>query len=132
MFIKPHLFHLGQGQEIDLVAAGGLWRCHKRSPQGCSWMQCLCQPGVGRQESCPGAVGSDCVLSGVEPSRARGAAGGCLEGDCFGRHWQKLLKAVYSLQKADRKADRGSAWLRIEYEGCCHDYRLTFPAWSKK
>lgn len=47
-----------------------------------------------------------CVLSSVVPSKARGAAGGCLEGDCFGRHWQNLLKAVYSLQKADRKADR--------------------------
>lgn len=71
------------------------------------------------QGSCPGAVGSVClsVLSGVVPSQARGAAGEYLEGDCFGRHWQNLLKAVDGLQKADRKAGRqrmkGAAMIHI-------------------
>lgn len=55
-----------------------------------------------------------------------------LEDDCFGRHWQNVLKAVYSLQKADRKADKAISWLKIEYEVCCHDYGFRFPAWSKK
>lgn len=68
------------------------------------------------------------LICGVGPGKATGAAGGCLEG----RHWQNTLKLFIACKKqTGRQTDKGNAWLRVEYERCCHDYGFTFPAWSK-
>lgn len=50
------------------------------------------------------------VLSGVGPGKATGAAGGCLEGDCFGRHCRTYLKLFIACKnQTGRQTDKGSA-----------------------
>lgn len=66
--LGPKPFPFGARPRNRVVAAGGLWSLR----------------------GAPGAAGV------VSACGDRGAAGGYLEEDCFGRHWQNLLKALYS------------------------------------